>query len=386
MIDLNPYNYLQEEWQAEIDRALFAGRARREAKRILLEEESPSQPIPPAKRLTDMMKEEIPTVRYRVEGWQPVNSKVVMVAQGKSGKSCLSHNLVRCLVDGDKFLKFAPVHRIEGTVTIIDFEMPESKINEWLRKQGIEHHEQVNVFPMRGRGGAFNILDPACRAVWVEKLAEQDSVYVILDCLRPVLDALSLDEHRDAGKFFGAFDALLAEAGITEACVIHHMGHAGERSRGDSRIVDWPDASWSMFLSEPGNPHSERFIRAFGRDVNISERKVTMDDTNHHMSVERGGRHDRKTLDALDAVMSVLKEQREPVNQRTVLTALRDNTEYSRRDVVKALDLGIWQGHIEDSKGRHNSTMYEVPQTWAKRAGGGEGGEHDSCTLSHQEE
>ena len=51
-----------------------------------------------------------------------------------------------------------------------------------------------------------------------------------------MLDALGLDEHRDAGRFLTAFDALLVEAGIRDAFVVTHMGHTNERARGDSRL------------------------------------------------------------------------------------------------------------------------------------------------------
>jgi hypothetical protein len=48
--------------------------------------------------------------------------------------------------------------------------------------------------------------------------------------MRAILDALGLSEDKDAGKFLTGLDAMLTEAVITDAKVIHHMGHSGERA------------------------------------------------------------------------------------------------------------------------------------------------------------
>jgi hypothetical protein len=72
-----------------------------------------------------------------------------------------------------------------------------------------------------------------------------------------------------------AFDALLRDVGpddrAADGMVVHHMGHAGERSRGDSRILDWPDASWKLVREDLDDPASPRYLSAFGRDVDVPE-------------------------------------------------------------------------------------------------------------------
>ena len=93
----------------------------------------------------------------------------------------------------------------------------------------------------RGRVSTFDILDPDTRSQWAARMRGSNGV--IFDCLRPILDALGLDENRYAGRLLMAIDELLNEAGVPEALIVHHMGHSGERRRGDSRIIDWPDAT-----------------------------------------------------------------------------------------------------------------------------------------------
>jgi hypothetical protein len=129
-------------------------------------------------------------------------------------------------------------------VVLLDFEMDDDTIRQWLRDQQIQNVNGATVRPLRGKASSFDILDPQIRSEWAARLRGHDAA--ILDCLRPILDALGLSEDKDAGRFLNAFDELLSEAGMSEALVLHHMGHAGERGRGDSRIIGWPDATWKM--------------------------------------------------------------------------------------------------------------------------------------------
>jgi hypothetical protein len=94
----------------------------------------------------------------------------------------------------------------------------------------------------------------------------------VLDCLRPAMDAPALDEHSEAGRFLTAFDELLKEANIPEALVVHHSGHGGERSRGDSRILDWADGIWNLVRENKDDLDSARFISAKGREALVATR------------------------------------------------------------------------------------------------------------------
>ena len=178
----------------------------------------------------------------------------MLSAQYKSGKTVLVDNLVRSLADGDDFLgRFTvqPARRI----VVMDDELSESTLRRWLRDQGIVNTAAVaDVVSLRGRLGAFNILDDRCRNQWAARLADLGCDYLVLDCLRPLLDALGLDESREAGRFLVAFDTLLADAGTEDAALVHHMGHQNERARGDSRLQDWPDAIWKVEPRGPQRP------------------------------------------------------------------------------------------------------------------------------------
>jgi hypothetical protein len=188
-------------------------------------------------RLVDFLAIPDEIIRYRIDSLWPSGGRVVLAAQFKAGKTTLTSNAVRSLADADPFLnRFTTM---PAQVVLLDFEMDPSKVRQWLRDQQIRNSGNVSVIPLRGKASSFDILDPQTRSEWAGRIRGND--VAIFDCLRPILDSLGLDENRDAGRLLTALDELLNEAEVPEALLVHHMGHNGERSRGDSRMIDWPD-------------------------------------------------------------------------------------------------------------------------------------------------
>ena len=204
-------------------------KAREEAARIVRQERAGALDQPSLVSLTDFLAVEDELAQYRVDRVWPAGGRVVLAAQYKAGKTTLRNNLVRSLVDGVSFLDEFRVEPFEGTVVLIDNELDERMLRRWLREQGIKNTHRVQVLSLRGRVGRFDLLDDQVRAQFASMIREVQGAVVLFDCLRPVLDALGLSEDKDAGRFLVAFDALLAESGASEAVIVHHMGHAGER-------------------------------------------------------------------------------------------------------------------------------------------------------------
>jgi hypothetical protein len=99
-------------------------------------------------------------------------------------------------------------------------------------------------------------------------------------------------------------------AGVTEALILHHMGHTGERSRGDSRIIGWPDATWKMFRETPEDENSPRYFSAYGRDVHCAEDELHYNPQHRRLTLTGDG--SRKQAQALRlevAVMKILQSQ-----------------------------------------------------------------------------
>lgn len=331
-------------------------RVHREARRLLEAEDRPPVEFPEILTLRQRLALPVPEVTWRISSWQPAGSRVMLAAQFKAGKTTMTGNLIRSLVDGDPFLGLYNTKRLDRRLVLLDFEMSAHQVDAWLRDQKIVNDDQVVVIPMRGKASTFDILDPATRTRWAATLRNYDTGYLILDCLRPVMDALGLDENRDAGKFLVAFDTLMSEGESDEAAMVHHMGHNGERSRGDSRIRDWPDVEWRLIRKDE-EPSSPRFITAFGRDVDMPEQQLGFDPITRHLSIVGGSRKDADTNDALTDVMELLS--REPgLSGNKIEDALEESTDHKQKAIRDALKLGVRKNKITFERGPRNAKLY----------------------------
>jgi hypothetical protein len=301
-----------------------------------------------------------PVVQWRIAGLQAIGHRVLLAAQFKAGKTTLAANVVRALLDGDAFLGVYAVTGLDGTVALFDFEMSSTQLDEWYRDQRIQHDDRLFVIPMRGAAASFNIVDPTVRGQWVERLKARGVTYLILDCLRPMLDALGLNEHTEVGRFLTALDALLREADIPEALLIHHMGHAKERARGDSRLLDWPDAGWTLVRQSEEDPASPRFFKAFGRDVDVPEMQLAYNHAGRRLTVVGGSRRQATARAALVAVLATLKGAGTPLSVRGIQHALAAS-DHPRDRIREAIKLGVREHAIVAEVGAHAAILHRLP-------------------------
>lgn len=289
---------VDDEHERAVQVRIAALRADAEARQRVAQSDRPPLSLPSLTRLDTFLSEADDDAVYRIADLWPSGGNVVLAAQFKSGKSTAVGNVLRALADGGEFLgefTTTPARRI----VLLDNELDARQLRRWLRAHGITNADRIELVSLRGQLATFDIIDPATRAEWARHIGPAD--VIIFDCLRPALDALGLDENRDAGRFLVAFDALKAEAGIGEGLLVHHMGHNGERSRGDSRILDWPDATWRI-VRETDDPSSARYFSAFGRDVDLAEGRLEFDPTNRHQTYAGGSRREARATGALDVL------------------------------------------------------------------------------------
>jgi len=331
----------------------------RDIKRELDAEERGAVTFPESLTLSQLLAEPDEPTPWRIAECQPKDSRVICAAQFKAGKTTLVGNLIRSLRDGDPFLGKYVVTPIEGTVALLDFEMGRNQLRRWYRDQQIKNDDGVVVLPMRGLASSFNIIDPRVRAEWVERLRALGVVYLIIDCLRPILDALGLDEHHDVGAFLVPLDALLVEAGIPDALIVHHMGHTNERSRGDSRLRDWPDVEWRL-MRKDDDPASARFFTAYGRDVDVEEQELGYDATTRRLSVVGGSRRDTKIDDALPAVLTFIESCGAQLPSRNeILRALKESG-HAKNVISAAIKKGIANGQITTTAGTRGAQLHSI--------------------------
>lgn len=299
-------------------------RAQREAKRNIDAEERGATDPPTSTTLRSLLDEPDDPTPWCIADCQPDVSRVVLAAQFKAGKTTLVSNCVRSLADCEPFLGLYPVTPLAGTIAVLDFEMGRNQLRRWYRDQAIRRDDRVVIVPMRGQAAAFNILDTQMRARWARTLAGYNVAYLVVDCLRPIMDALGLDEHRDAGTFLVALDALLVEARIGCCLLVHHMGHSGERSRGDSRIRDWPDVEWRL-VRRDDDPASPRYFTAYGRDVDVAEVELGYEGVSRRLTIVGGSRRESKVEDAIQFVVSFVRVAAKPPSRNEIVRGLKDS-------------------------------------------------------------
>jgi hypothetical protein len=279
----------------------------------------------------------------------------MLAAQYKAGKTTMVGNTIRSVVDALKFLDRFDTE--PGRVILLDFEMDEGTVRHWLRDQQIRNTDDVEVIPLRGKASSFDILDPRIRSEWAGWLRGND--VVILDCLRPILDALGLDENRDAGRFLVAFDELLNEAGVHEAIVVHHMGHSGERSRGDSRIIDWPDATWKLVRENPEDETSPRYFSAYGRDVFRAQSLLEYDPATRHLSLGTGNRKDAANERLVPPLLDLLAAHPDGMSGRQLDDAMVD-AGYGRNEARKVRKYAVKRLLLTVSPGEKRAVIHKI--------------------------
>jgi hypothetical protein len=124
---------------------------------------------------------------------------------------------------------------------IVHIEMTDDDLANWYERLSLpgDAADRIVVHPLLGYAAAFDARAAESRTMWLDRLNGVD--VVVIDCVSPFLAALGLDGNREAGAWRVGVDALMAEAGVQPYMVVHHTGHDGERARGDSRILGWPN-------------------------------------------------------------------------------------------------------------------------------------------------
>jgi hypothetical protein len=354
-----------DRFERRVTETLEHERAKREARRRLELEATKNGPVPDIATLRDRLARPIVDQTYRVDALQPRKTRVMLSAQFKAGKTTLIGNYIASLADERRdFLGRYRTEPVRGAIVLVDTEMSGRQLDDWLKDQRIERDDRVLVVSLRGALTTFNLLDPVIRGQWADAFRAVGAEVLIIDCLRPILDTFGLDEHRDGGRLLVAIDELILEAGIEEAVAVHHMGHSGERARGDSRFRDWPDVEWRLVRQdeEPGSP---RFFSAYGRDVDVAESRLDYDAMTRRLTVAGGSRRDAATDSALAAVLDVLGSSDEGLSVRAIQKALEDS-DIARDAVRAAIQRGAREGAIHVQNGPRGAKLHRL---FRQRAG-----------------
>ena len=282
------------DYEEAVQRRLVGLRITDDAKRRFAAERSANAPALEGVRLGDFLAQPDDEARYRINRLWPTQGRVLLAAAAKSGKTTMVvANLLPALVDGEPFLGEHEAERVTGTVVFLNLEVSESVIRAWLRGADIDHVEQVLVANLRGQSSALSLDSDAGRSRFATWLRDQGAQIVILDPLAPLLAGLNIDENSnsDVARFFSWWTEALTEAGVHEDLIVHHTGHGGQRSRGASRLLDEPDAIWTLTKDRDTEQDGEfapltatRHLAAYGRDVELPPTTLAFDETTRRLT------------------------------------------------------------------------------------------------------
>lgn len=265
--------------------------------------------IPQFETLDQVLSQPFEETQYRIENLWPLGGNVLLAGQYKTGKTTAMLNLLRSLVDGDKFLDHFETQRVEGQVVVLDFEMNRNQGARWLSHAGIAARERITTLFMKGQASAFDVLDGHRRREWSARFRDAGAGTVILDPIGPIIGALGLDEDNrtQVRRLLTLWDECLREGGATESILTHHMGHQGDRAVGATTFLDWPDALWTLVRQRRGktnetDPTGPVYFAARGRDVECRESQLTYESTARRLSIEYGAGRSEQQRDVQQQV------------------------------------------------------------------------------------
>ena len=246
--------------------------------------------------LTEFLAQPEEDENYRVDELWPADGRVLLAAGAKTGKTTLvAANLIPCLVDGGEFLDRYSVERVARRVAYLNMEVGPKTMRRWMSDAGIEDTDRVEVANLRGKASALALASQPGRERFAAWLRDNDTELAILDPLAPVLASLGLDENKnsDVATFFSWWGEALMLAGVADDLVVHHTGHAGDRSRGASRLLDEPDAVWTLTKDKEDEDEEDvfgpvsptRYLAAYGRDVELFAEALDFDPATRGLSL-----------------------------------------------------------------------------------------------------
>lgn len=228
-------------------------------------------------------------VSYFVDELLPTGGNALLAAQFKAGKTTMVTNLLRSYADGDPFLGRFTVTPGEGRIAIFNYELSPNQYRTWLREQGIVNTDRVAVLHLRGHRLPLTV--PSVEDWVVNWLIEQECSAWIADPFARAATGTDENSNTEVGVWLDTFDVIKARAGISAAVLPTHTGRAvqeqgQERARGATRLDDWADVRWLLTKDDDEN----RFFRATGRDVELSEELLTFEPLTRSLTLGGGDR------------------------------------------------------------------------------------------------
>lgn len=263
-----------EQFESLVQQRLVYKRVEQEARQRLAAENW-EQPEWEGSLAAELAKPRQPT-EYFVESMATGNANILLIGQFKVGKTTLGFNLGKSAVDDLKFLDLFKVSLAEGTsVVYFNFEVDKEMSEGWLEEMQIEHPERLHVQNLQGK--SLPITSKVVEDAVVQYLKSINASVWILDPINKIQGAEE-NSNTDWRAFLDAVDRIKLRAGLKVVVCTTHATSLGEdggmKARGGTAQMDWATVFW--FYRHDGQfgeipPDDTRYLRAFGRRVDVAE-------------------------------------------------------------------------------------------------------------------
>lgn len=340
-------------------------RLRSEARRIIAAEEADAQFRAPPFRasLTEDLLAQPEDQPETIVGLHRKGANALLAAQFKVGKTTMIANVARSLADGEPFLGMFDV-KFDGRIVILNYELNEGQMTEWLGLVGIRDTDRITVLNLRGL--RLPLISEQFQDWMVETLIEYEVKAIILDPFaRAFAGCGNENDNGEVSVFTDALDEIKQRANVPDLFLTHHFGRkeheqGQEHGRGATRLDDWADSRW--LLTRQGN---QRFLRIEGRGIELPETGLDWDPSGR-LLVGTGTR--------LEAKLEAKRSNLEKTTQR-VISAVRAKPGLSTRGIQEALKgtskatvgkgikRAIESGQIITEPGPRNSVAHFISET-----------------------
>lgn len=206
----------------------------------------------------------------RVTELIPSDAATLLVAQRKTGKTIFVLNYARSLLTGAPLLDRFDVRPVTGTVALLNFELADTTLARWANEHGIPDDRLVLV-NLRGRPNP--LAHPHERARLATALRGHQAEALIVDPFGRAFTGTNQNDSGEVSGWLGDLDRFVrGEVGATVLLLTAHAGWNRERSRGASALEDWADSV--VMITRAEDDETQRFLRAFGRDVDVDEDRL----------------------------------------------------------------------------------------------------------------
>jgi hypothetical protein len=340
-------------------------RARRDARALVDAEHQ--EPAPPfdAGTLADILQRPTPP-RDRVDGLIPWEASTLLTSMRKTGKTTTVGNLTESCLTGRDFLGKFGVRKLDGDVAFLNYEVSAWQLARWMHDMRIP---QDRLFMVNLRGRRNPLSHPDDRERLAKLLRDRGTEMIIVDPFGRAYSGTSQNDAGEVGAWLVQLDQFVrGDVGAKDLILTAHAGWNGERTRGSSALEDWADAVLTLTKDDTDDGDAQRYIRAFGRDVELDEDRLNYDHETRTLTLSgAGGRRQAKASRHhadLDAAVLAAITTTPGLNGSKIGPAIRDTIGFQRGEERQAAQRLVDTGKARIEIGPRGAKNYFPTTTY----------------------